>query len=450
VASGLAQRAREVLERNRRGTWTCPSANLYPHQWLWDSCFVAIGLVRDDPHRAADELRALFRGQWANGMLPHMVFADDVDDVGSERIWGSRQNPLAPTDVATSCITQPPVTAIAVERVARALPTDERTRFLDDLFPRLVAFHEWLYRERDPEGHGLVTLIHPWECGLDTTPPWMDALARMPTPWWARAATRLHLALALRLLRRDTKYVPSVQRPTDDEGLRMLVLVQLAKRHGFELRRMPRDRSVLIEDLAFNSILAAANRSLQRIAREVARAIPHELSHSFEHTEQTFAELWDEDAGQYFSRNAVSGELIRLPTISTFLPLLGELVPPARVPLLLAQLHEPSGYWPRYPIPTVPTDGAWFSEQAYWKGPTWVNMNWLVVEALERQRAEGASAIAHELVDRTLDLVGTAGFSEYFSPLTGRGYGAPGFSWTAALIIDLIARRGERVAPPVA
>ena len=43
--------AQAVLERNRRGAWTCPSAALYPHQWLWDSCFTAIGIARYDPRR---------------------------------------------------------------------------------------------------------------------------------------------------------------------------------------------------------------------------------------------------------------------------------------------------------------------------------------------------------------------------------------------------------------
>ena len=82
----LAARARAVLEHNRRGAWRCPSPELYPHQWLWDSCFVAIGISTFDPQRAAGELMALFRGQWSNGMLPHMIFAGDVSDVGSERI----------------------------------------------------------------------------------------------------------------------------------------------------------------------------------------------------------------------------------------------------------------------------------------------------------------------------------------------------------------------------
>ncbi len=42
-----------------------------------------------------------------------------------------------------------------------------------------------------------------------------------------------------------------------------------------------------------------------------------------------------------------------------------------------------------------------------------------------------------ELRRRTLALVDEHGFAEYFSPLTGDGHGAPDFSWTAALAIDL-------------
>ncbi len=306
------------------------------------------------------------------------------------------------------------------------------------MFGKLVAYHEWLYRERDPNHHGLVTLIHPWECGLDTTPPWMQALARMPQPWWARAATRLHIAHFLRFLRRDTKYVPSIQRPTDSEGLGMLVLAQRAKRYRFDVRRMPPDRSVLIEDLAFNSILAAANRSLTLIADDVGQSVPPELQELFARTDTAIEQLWDERSRQYFSRNAVNGDLIRVSTVATFLPLFAGVPSPERATQLIDRLREPSGFWPRCPVPTVPTDVPEFREEAYWKGPTWINMNWMIIEALEGLNEH---VLAEDLRQRTLDLVDRAGCAEYFSPLTGRGYGAPGFSWTAALVLDLLAPR---------
>ena len=434
-ASDLARRAHTVLDQNRRGSWTCPSGELYPHQWLWDSCFVAIGLAHDDAPRAAGELRALLRGQWSNGMLPHMIFADDVADVGSERIWQSRRNPLAPDDVATSCITQPPVIAVAVQRVAQALASEERTVFLREVYPKLLAYHDWLYRERDPHERGLVTLIHPWECGLDTTPPWMDALGRMPRPWWARAAARLHAAQLLRFLRRDTKYVPTVQRPTDDEGLGMLVLAQHIRRHGFELRNLPPDTSVLIEDVTFNSILSAANRSLASIAAELGERIPDVLTERAARTDAGIDELWDPEHAQYFSRDATTGELIRIPTIGTFMPLFGGVAAPTRATALVARLQS-GGFHAEYPVPSVPTDDPRFREEAYWKGPTWVNTNWLVIEGLHRS---DEPALAATLRDRTVALVDQSGFWEYFSPLSGEGYGAPAFSWTAALMLDLLA-----------
>src|SRR3954469_2594426 len=67
----LASAALDVLDANWLGAATRPAPGLYPHQWSWDSAFVALGHARYRPERAESELRALFAGQWRNGMLPH-------------------------------------------------------------------------------------------------------------------------------------------------------------------------------------------------------------------------------------------------------------------------------------------------------------------------------------------------------------------------------------------
>ena len=352
----IAERAQRVLADNRRGDYTCPAIDFYPHQWLWDSCFTAIGIASYDAPRAAIELHALFRGQWANGMLPHMIFAEGHRDVGSRRIWQSHTFADAPRDVDTSCITQPPVAAIAVRRVASALPDTERRAFLEELVPKLVAYHEWLYRERDPRRRGLVTLIHPWECGLDTTPPWMRTMREMRGPWWVRWAVRLRLARVARFFRRDTKYAPAAERTSDDDG-------------------------------------------------------------------------------QYYSRNAVTDELIRISTVATFLPLWGGVVPPERVNRLRDLLGDETRFWLAHPVPSVSAVSRAFDEDRYWKGPTWVNMNWAIVQGLH---AVGDDDLATELRARTIAMVEATDCFEYFNARTGQGYGAPDFSWTAALILDLL------------
>jgi hypothetical protein len=376
----------------------------------------------------------LFRGQWSNGMLPHMVFAPGRRDAGSRRLWQSKRCPDAPRDVETSCITQPPLPAIAAWCVSRELSAARRREFLNDVFGRLVAYHEWLYRERDLHGQGLVTLIHPWECGLDTTPPWMQQLRSMEVPRWVRSIEGLRLARVARALRRDTRFVPAAQRVSDDDGLRMLVLARRARRHGFELRRMPEASSVLVEDLAFNAFLIVANQALTSIAGELNRTLDA-LAPLFAKTESAIGALWDDETSQYYSRDATTGALIKSPTLATFLPLWTGVPSAARAQALIAQLRNADRYWTPFPVPSVPTDAPTFDVDRYWQGPAWVNTNWAIVQGLRRY--DDTAAV--DLQEQTIDMVTHGGFHEYFSPFDGTGFGADDFSWTAALTLDLLA-----------
>lgn len=72
--------AQHVLDTNRIGSSTVPSRSLYPHQWSWDSAFIAVGRSWYDEPRARLELVTLFDAQWANGMVPHIVFNPAVPD----------------------------------------------------------------------------------------------------------------------------------------------------------------------------------------------------------------------------------------------------------------------------------------------------------------------------------------------------------------------------------
>src|SRR5947209_5178505 len=116
----LVQDAIDVLRGNDLGRSTKPAPNLYPHQWNWDSCFIAIGISRYDAPRAAAELRSLLRGQWRNGLVPQIVFNPaGTGYFPGPDVWQCERSPDAPTDVQTSGITQPPVLATAALRVYR-------------------------------------------------------------------------------------------------------------------------------------------------------------------------------------------------------------------------------------------------------------------------------------------------------------------------------------------
>ncbi|HPW48348.1 MAG TPA: glycoside hydrolase, partial [Candidatus Saccharibacteria bacterium] len=169
----LSEVCYQILKANDRGTHTVPATNLYPHQWLWDSCFASIGRSHIDTKRAEKEISSLLRGQWSNGMIPHMIFDMSPEYSRHRNMWRSWISSKSPDKIATSGLTQPPVIAEAVSRIGAQMNRDDRLAFYKRVLPRLVKHHEWLYNERDPHKTGLVIQIHPHETGMDNTPPWI-------------------------------------------------------------------------------------------------------------------------------------------------------------------------------------------------------------------------------------------------------------------------------------
>jgi len=115
-------------------------------------------------------------------MLPQIVFTPN--ELGhyfpEPDFWQTERAHHAPKHKSTSGITMPPVHAIAVEKIYRNASRQSRViPFLERIYPKLCALHEYLYRERDPHDEGLVHIRHPWESGIDNSPTWDSPLRRI-------------------------------------------------------------------------------------------------------------------------------------------------------------------------------------------------------------------------------------------------------------------------------
>ncbi len=431
----LLEQAKAVLEINKHGDYTIPTEGLYTHQWLWDSCFISIGLRHYDIDRAQKEILSLLRGQWANGMLPNMIFAGGDKHRQDRNIWRSWLNPLAPDDVATSGITQPPIIAEAVIKIGEKLKPAERRTWYQQVFPAILAYHQWLYKERDPHDEGLVLLVHPWETGLDNTPPWMSELKQHQLPFWIRLATKKPLVYLVNRLRRDTRYVPADQRLSTFEALALYSVQHRLRRKAYDIDKILSHSLFAIEDLGFNSMLVRANHCLRHIAKAIHHELPDELTKKINKTEDALEMLWDGYTGQYYSRNFITHKLIKEPSIATLLPLYSGSVSKERAQQLIELLKDKRLFGAPYPVPSVPLNSSWFKSHSYWQGPVWINTNWLIIEGLKRY---GFDEEAAELAQSTTAVVEKNGLYEYFSPIDGTPAGAHNFSWTASLVIDLI------------
>jgi neutral trehalase len=431
----LLDEATHVLKVNDCGSYTMPAGQLYPHQWLWDSCFIAIGLRHLDIERAKLELLSLVRGQWKNGMLPNMIFSDKLGFHRDRESWKSWLSSSAPHDVATSGITQPPMLAEAVVQIGKKLAMPERRHWYRQMWGPLLEYHHWMYNERDPHHEGLILLIHPWETGLDNSPPWMEYLQDHSTAWWVSALHKSHLEVLVNLFRRDTRSVPLNERFTTYEALELYDVQRRLRRKAYDINRILDHSLFAIEDLAFNSILIRANQHLTQIAKDLKEALPAELHESMQKTEKTFDELWDNLTSQYYSRDFVTHKWLRESSIATLLPLYAGHISKERAEQLVGLLENPHHFGLNYPIPSVPRTSAYFDPVRYWQGPTWINTNWLVIDGLTRYGFKDHAAVLTEV---TLELVRQHGCYEYFNPLDGSPHGSPNFSWTAALAIDLL------------
>ncbi|HEX7368426.1 MAG TPA: trehalase family glycosidase [Candidatus Saccharimonadales bacterium] len=432
----LLAAAKAVLKENDQGNYTVPAEHLYPHQWLWDSCFTAIGLRHLDAERAKMELLSLLRGQWHNGMLPNIIFNSERQYRTDRSLWRSWLNPNAPEDIATSGITQPPMIAEAVMRVGEKLEWPERRQWYRMVWPALLAYHSWLYRERDPHGEGLALQIHPWEVGLDNTPPWMAEMHEHSLPGWIRALEYTHVLGIAGLFRRDRKAgLPVKERLSTLEALALFDIQRRLRRKAYDIDKILDHSLFAIEDLTFNSILIRANTHLEHIAESIREDIPDNLAKSIEEARRAFDDLWDPYSGQYFSRDFITHKLLKEPSIATLMPLYAGCISQDRAAQLVQLLENEHLFGPAYPVPSVPINSTWFHPKRYWQGPTWVNTNWLIIDGLKRY---GFKDHAAALRESTLEMVGHGGFAEYFDPLTGERAGGVDFSWTAALTIDLL------------
>lgn len=436
----LEQQAKEVLSNNDRGTYTVPNSGLYPHQWLWDSCFIAIGQANFDVKRAEVEIRSLLKGQWSNGMVPSIILRkdrniDQPDLDRHDRIWRSWLNPNAPSNLATSGITQPPMIAEAVTRVGAKMNKHDRRQWYKQVFNGLINYHKWIYQERDPHREGLALLIHPWEVGLDNTPPWMSELNEHLLPWWIRMLHTAKLDTVIGWFRSDNLYVSKHERLTNVEALAFYDVQRRLRRKNYEFDKYIDHSLFAIEDLTFNCILIRANSLLREIADFIDQEIDKDLLESMERSKKELAKLWDEYSGEYFSRDFISHRLIKESSIASFMPLYSGVISQEKASRIVEYLENEHRYGTDYPVPSTPLDSHWFNPNRYWQGPTWINTNWLIIDGLKRY---GFNDHAEVLKEVTIDLVKKTGFFEYFNPLTGEGLGVDSFSWTAALIIDLL------------
>jgi hypothetical protein len=415
--SHLNAAAEAILRQNDRGSYTVPNGRVYPFQWNWDSAFVAIGFDRFDRHRAWQEIETLFRAQWADGFVPHIVFwQEDEGYFPGPEVWGTGCTP------PTSGITQPPVAASMVRRLwdsaAAAGETAAYRPRLNTLFDALMRYHRWFRDVRDPQGRGVVVTMHPWETGRDNSPEW-------DVP-----GEPIDITGVGEYTRRDTGHLDAKMRPTKLEYDRYVALVQYGRAQGWDHAKIATGNPFQVADVGMSMILLRAHRDLLVLAEGLSRhSEAEELRAMIARAEAGIGWLWDDSKHTWCSRDVLTGRFSGFVTSASFLSFYAGLSDPARDAAMLAHLARIGERAP-YLMPSLDPDDPGFQMIRYWRGPVWAVVNFMIGTGLTEcgYELEGARVRRD-----TLNLIERNGFYEAFSPVDGTGSGGDDFSWTAAI-----------------
>jgi hypothetical protein len=334
--------------------------------------------------------------------------------------WETERSPDAPREPRTSGVVQPPVHATAVRLIHEAAPDEG---FLREVVGPLRAWHDYLYRTRDLDGDGLIAIHHPWESGMDNSPAWDAPLSAVAVPPGAVPPYP----------RVDLRHAADDQRPTVLDYDAYLYLVEELKARNYDERRIREDFPFAVADPLFNAVLVAAGEDLARIAVALGEDPGPARAQAARTAAAVEARLWDEEAGLYAALDLRAGRRSAARAAAGLVPLFAGLGAGGRARRMIDGLER---FWTEHPLATWDRRDPAFDPRRYWRGPAWVNVNWLVAGGLRRH---GEPDRAARLETATVDLVARAGMREYFDPLTGEGYGSRDFSWTAALVASLLS-----------
>lgn len=203
------------------------------------------------------------------------------------------------------------------------------------------------------------------------------------------------------------------------------------------------DEGMPVEAPDLNTYLYLQQESLAKIAAVIGKEEDVEMwsERANAMARRLVEHSWDAESGFFWARR--NGSRVNVRTPFNLFPLVTGQMPPEIADRLVAHLTDERQFWSRYPIPTVAMDDPKYNPIKMWRGPTWVNVNYLLIEGLQRS---GYADLARELCKRTLDLIiSQDDIYEYYHPVSGENppTAASMFGWSSAVFIDLAIQAAQ-------
>ncbi len=413
---GTIEIAKEVLKSNRRLGYTLPTNNkLYPAQWNWDSAFISLGYSYFNLEYAIEELEKLISGQWDDGMIPHIIFHDnDESYFPNHKTWDCGNK------IPSSGITQPPIIATVIKKIVDQNKLNQsQFKRVQAIIKKLKKYLDWFFNYRDINKIGLASIIHPWESGLDNSPIWDSAL------------DKVKIEENLTYERRDLNISRSSNRPLKKDYDGYITLLNQFKKEKYNPIKIVNNSMFNVIDIGFNSILIRATKDLVEVSKKFNLDFT-DLKNKISKSEESLIKFYKDEEQSFFPYDYKNKNLIKVDAISNYFVLFANLQNEDINNKIINKLKQYNSQR-EYFFTTVNPKDKTFEETRYWRGPVWINSNWIIYQGLLDKDKQFSNLIKN----KTLKLLENKKFHEYYNYKNGECLGANNFSWSAALYLDL-------------
>ena len=352
-------------------------------------------------------------------MIPHILFHDlNTNYYPNHSVWNCGNK------INSSGITQPPVLAIILKKILdkNKIKVTEKIK-IKSIVKKLKKYHEWLIKYRDPKNTGLVSILHPWESGYDNS------------PLWDYSMNEVKVEKNLKYKRGDNKVINPDYRPLDEDYDRYVTIKNHLRKNKYNPKKLYNKSMFNVVDVGFNSIFLKANKDLLELLKSFN--LEHDKLQKFIlKSENQIEKLFDPKKGVFVNYDIKNKKKIIVPSITNYFILFADLKNQLINKKIIKTLKNHNQH-ERYLFSSIKPNYGKFEEKRYWRGPVWINCNWIIYQGLKNKDKK----FADKIKEKTINLIKKNGFYEYYSFKTGEAFGANNFSWTASLFLDLLMEK---------
>ncbi|WP_394135327.1 alpha-glucosidase [Aliivibrio fischeri] len=427
--------------------------------WPWDTWKQAYAMAHFNPEVAKNNIRAMFAYQiqaddavrpWDKGFIPDLVAYNTSPERGGDGgNWNERN-------------TKPSLAAWAVMEVYK---TTEDKAWLEEMYPKLVAYHDWWLRNRDNNGNGVPEYGASRDKAHNTDNGDMLFTVERGNKKEELAGLDKYQEI-IKSGNYDHIEIPAQTAASWESGrddaaaFGFIDKEQLdayvkngGKRSDWEVKfAQNRDKngtllgySLLQESVDQASYMYSDNQYLAEMADILGKTSE---AKDFREKADKLANyintcMFDEGTGFFYDiriedkplANGCAGKPIveRGKGPEGWSPLFNKAATQSHADAVVKVMKDPKEFNTYVPLGTAALTSPAFGPDIYWRGRVWVDQFYFGLKGMESYGyRDDAVQMASAFFDHADGLVGDGPIRENYNPLTGDQQGAPNFSWSSA------------------